>query len=156
MIVNQNNDGSFFFENCSTPTANSQFLWNFGDGTSENGVVVDHYYTQPGTYTVCLTIYWLNCVDSTCTTIVVGDTDPCDDLNAGFSSNTTPNGTFFSNATTGVGFVSTWHWDFGDGNTSNIEEPEHLFAPGTYTVCLTAISIFEQQGGGSVTCSDST
>ena len=150
MIVNQNNDGSFFFENCSTPTANSQFLWNFGDGTSENGVVVDHYYTQPGTYTVCLTIYWLNCVDSTCTTIVVGDTDPCDDLNAGFSSNTTPNGTFFSNATTGVGFVSTWHWDFGDGNTSNIEEPEHLFAPGTYTVCLTAISIFEQQVGRKV------
>ncbi|MFZ1332813.1 MAG: PKD domain-containing protein, partial [Flavobacteriales bacterium] len=84
MVVNQNNDGSFFFENCSTPTANSQFVWSFGDGTSENGEVVDHYYAQPGSYTVCLTMYWQNCVDSTCTTIVVDGANPCDDLNAEF------------------------------------------------------------------------
>ncbi|MBK7946465.1 MAG: PKD domain-containing protein, partial [Flavobacteriales bacterium] len=29
-------------------------------------------------------------------------------------------------------------WDFGDGNTSNDEAPEHAYdAPGTYTVVLT-------------------
>ena len=99
-------------------------------------------------------MYWQNCVDSTCTTIVAGTTDPCDDLHAGFSANTTPNGTVFSNGTTGVGSGSTWFWNFGDGNTSNSAEPDHFFAPGTYTVCLTAISIFEQPGGGTITCAD--
>ncbi|MDO8365245.1 MAG: PKD domain-containing protein [Saprospiraceae bacterium] len=33
---------------------------------------------------------------------------------------------------------ATWHWDFGDGTTSQDTSPVHFFsAPGTYTVCLT-------------------
>lgn len=33
---------------------------------------------------------------------------------------------------------STWHWDFGDGTTSDEQHPVHTFAgPGTYTVTLT-------------------
>jgi hypothetical protein len=32
-----------------------------------------------------------------------------------------------------------WSWDFGDGVTSNLEAPEHIYpAPGIYTVCLTS------------------
>ena len=32
-----------------------------------------------------------------------------------------------------------WHWDFGDGDTSNVENPTHTFtASGTYTVSLKA------------------
>ncbi len=34
--------------------------------------------------------------------------------------------------------VGTYHWDFGDGNTSSQEHPIHTYAaPGTYNVCLT-------------------
>ncbi len=30
-----------------------------------------------------------------------------------------------------------WHWDFGDGDTSNLQNPEHYFEePGFYNVCL--------------------
>lgn len=34
--------------------------------------------------------------------------------------------------------ASSWHWDFGDGNTSAKQNPQHIFEnPGVYTVSLT-------------------
>ena len=34
---------------------------------------------------------------------------------------------------------TSWLWDFGDGNTSTIQDPTHIYnTPGTYTVTLTA------------------
>ncbi|MES2557964.1 MAG: PKD domain-containing protein [Bacteroidota bacterium] len=42
----------------------------------------------------------------------------------------------FTSSSTGPG--QSWSWDFGDGNSSTEENPEHTYlAPGTYTVCLT-------------------
>ena len=36
--------------------------------------------------------------------------------------------------------VSSYTWDFGDGTTSKLEEPTHIYAaPGNYTVCHTII-----------------
>ncbi|HPH82063.1 MAG TPA: PKD domain-containing protein [Flavobacteriales bacterium] len=36
-------------------------------------------------------------------------------------------------------FADTFHWDFGDGDTSNVENPTHVFSEsGTYTVSLTS------------------
>ncbi|WP_304502770.1 S8 family serine peptidase [Cesiribacter sp. SM1] len=36
-----------------------------------------------------------------------------------------------------------WEWNFGDGNTSSRQNPEHSYqAPGSYTVSLTATNIF--------------
>src|SRR5690606_7777880 len=34
----------------------------------------------------------------------------------------------------------TWHWDFGDGTTSDEVNPIHVFEPGYYKVCLTVIN----------------
>ena len=35
--------------------------------------------------------------------------------------------------------TASWAWDFGDGGTSNLQNPSHVYgAPGTYTVSLTA------------------
>ncbi len=40
--------------------------------------------------------------------------------------------------------VTTIAWDFGDGNTSNLETPTHVYAtPGTYTVSVTATTATE-------------
>ena len=42
-----------------------------------------------------------------------------------------------SQFTSGDQNAVTWNWDFGDGNTSTLENPAHTYAaPGTYTVCL--------------------
>jgi PKD repeat protein len=38
---------------------------------------------------------------------------------------------------TGTGLVTSWSWDFGDGSTSNISNPVHVFNYGTHTVTLT-------------------
>ncbi|MCB0400848.1 MAG: PKD domain-containing protein [Flavobacteriales bacterium] len=38
---------------------------------------------------------------------------------------------------------TSWHWDFGDGDTSNIQNPCHYYSsPGVYTVTLTATNSF--------------
>lgn len=43
----------------------------------------------------------------------------------------------FTNASSGL--VSTYSWDFGDGVTSDLADPEHIYAAsGDYTVCLIA------------------
>lgn len=81
--------------------------------------------------------------------------DPCAGLHASFSANVYPNEVQFANATSGTGFQTTWSWSFGDGSGSNIGQPGHVYAqPGSYTACLTAISIYELQGGGLITCVD--
>lgn len=136
IIVNNNGNGSFLFENCSNPILNSQFMWDFGDGGTENNVYADHTYTEPGTYTVCLTMYWQNCVDSTCTTVVVGGGNPCDELDADF---------YYSGGIQGMNFGHpnvhldwTYFWNFGDGSTSYGPSPYHTYpGPGTYQTCLT-------------------
>ncbi|MFT3780550.1 MAG: PKD domain-containing protein [Nibricoccus sp.] len=36
-----------------------------------------------------------------------------------------------------VGKVTTWHWDFGDGNSSAEQNPQHIYAkPGNYVIVL--------------------
>ncbi|MEI9908605.1 MAG: PKD domain-containing protein [Bacteroidota bacterium] len=33
---------------------------------------------------------------------------------------------------------TSWSWDFGNGNTSTLQNLCHLFVPGAYTITLTA------------------
>lgn len=42
----------------------------------------------------------------------------------------------FTNVSTGI--ITDWLWNFGDGSTSNAQNPVHIYSnPGTYTVVLT-------------------
>jgi gliding motility-associated-like protein len=45
-----------------------------------------------------------------------------------------------NNTSISGGSVANWHWNFGDGTSSNQNAPAHCFHEGTYTVSLTAVS----------------
>ena len=109
------------------------WLWDFGDGnttTTQNAV---HTYATAGNYTVCLTVTNACGADSSCTPITVSG---CPAPVAGYSSSATELVVDFTSTSTGTATL-TYAWDFGDGNTSAVQNPTHTYgAPGTYTVCL--------------------
>jgi PKD repeat protein len=64
-------------------------------------------------------------------------------INAEFSFTTVCNkeATQFNDLSVATNSVVSWTWDFGDGTSSTLQNPEHIYADaGTYTVGLTAWS----------------
>lgn len=46
---------------------------------------------------------------------------------------------FIDLSTISSGFISSWHWDFGNGDTSNVQSPSYIYSDtGNYTVTLRA------------------
>ncbi|MGB0176604.1 MAG: PKD domain-containing protein, partial [Owenweeksia sp.] len=116
------------------------WYWDFGDGHTSNQQNPTHHFF-PGTYNVCLTTFgdngFVGCYDDTCLTVTI---DPCS-VTPDFNFTTNSCNVQFNDLTT-FGPCTTpfqWHWDFGDGTTSNLQSPSHTYAgSGTYNVCLTA------------------
>ncbi len=86
---------------------------------------------MPGTYSACLAITDSCGSDTLCQVISV-----CAAPVAAFTSNNVNLGTYdFTDASSPL--PVTWFWDFGDGNTSTLQNPQHTYvANGIYTVCL--------------------
>lgn len=117
--------------------SNAGFEWDFGDGTTYNGMnPPDHPYPTPGAYNIRL---------------IMTEPDACNNpdsiikpliftqeiMEAGFNvSDTLCEGlavTFQNTSENG----DTYQWDFGDGQTSTALNPQHVFdSPGTYVVRL--------------------
>ncbi|HMC96398.1 MAG TPA: PKD domain-containing protein, partial [Flavobacteriales bacterium] len=127
----------FQFLNCTSPEVGVQFAWSFGDGSTGTGVSPDHAYQEPGVYTVCLTAYWQNCVDSTCTTLTVGSGTPCDgDFETDFTWTVQGTAVIFQGTSN---LPANLLWFFGDGTVGNGAVVTHLYEPpGPYNVCLAA------------------
>jgi len=155
--VTQTNPFRIEFHNLSTPLAtNDSIRWTFGDGSSSNDVNPVHTYTTAGTYTVCLRVQKQTpagaptCIREICKTIVV--TVPCNlavDFNWTVSASN-PLLIEFHNLTSPLAVTDSIRWTFGDGTTSSVISPAHLYnAPGTYTVCLRVI---RYNAGSSTPC----
>lgn len=120
------------------------YNWNYGSGapsysaTGAAGLYPSYQYTASGIYTVTVTAFTPpNCFASASQTIQV--TVPTCSLVPGFTySNTAFNGYIdFFDTSTGTDWSSTYSWNFGNGNQSNLQNPGNTYtANGTYTVNL--------------------
>jgi PKD repeat protein len=118
--------------------------WDLGDSTtvSGNASSVQHTYSQPGTYNVELEIISNAGCSSKITQQIVVDSLPVADFQINQSCNTQTSFTDLSSPSPGSGNFVAWNWDFGDGQTSNTQNPTHTYAiQGTYSVTLTATAL---------------
>ena len=112
------------------------YFWDFGDGTISVLPNPSHAYTS-GNYTVSLCAMSAMCRDTLVITdmisigeilhsdFIVDDSLICQDQQVNFTD-VTLNG------------PDAWLWDFGDGNTSQVQNPSHTYVnPGTYDISLT-------------------
>jgi gliding motility-associated-like protein len=112
--------------------------WDFGDGNTSTQQNPTHNYAQPGTYTVTLNVASTVGCDSAMSMQVIVDSDPIADFSLPNNCGVTNSFTDLSYIPNGLGSITGWSWSFGDGNTSNQQNPTHTFAnPGNYNVSLT-------------------
>lgn len=129
------------FTNQSTGNI-SQYLWNFGDGSTSSEVSPAHQFTMVGTYNIILTVTGPGGSSSATRQITVVDNqvaapDASFNPNAPVSGNV-PLTIQFENTSTGS--ITSHNWNFGDGDTSVDTNPAHTFdQAGTYTVSLTVV-----------------
>ena len=136
----------------------TRWIWNYDDGSTPDTVYfpndpnVNHNYANSGIYGVSLNVLNSYGCENTFYNQITVTPNPvanfyyttlCQDLLVNFQDASFPNG---------AGNVVGWAWNFDDPasgifNTSNLEDPQHIFsAPGVYNVTLT-ITNFNNCGG---------
>lgn len=115
----------------------TQWNWDFGDGNTSTDQNPTHSYASAGNYDVTLTVATAaNCSDTIQKQVSVNQS-PTADFN--FNNVCLNNmATFTDASSSAVGSITSWQWDFGDGNTSSLQNPSNNYAdPGNYDVTLT-------------------
>ncbi len=141
-------DAAVSFNDLSTIASGSSIterLWNFGDpasGTSNTSTLTNpqHIYALAGTYSVQLIVTTASGCSDTATQTVIITPPPLVNFSsqAGCNADTTQ---FNSSSFVNMATTASWLWQFGDGLTSTLPDPIHVYAvSGTYTVTLTIVS----------------
>ena len=129
------------FINQSIPTPLT-YSWNFSNGQLSNLLNPSTIFTNTGIvdsiYKVSLIVISdsTGCRDTIIHSIIV---NPLPIVN--FNSTNVCIGLpiyFIDSSINTTGIINNWHWEFGDGDTSNIINPIHTYlSPGNYNVTLT-------------------
>ena len=132
---------TFYFENLNNSPLNMTYYWDFGDGDTSSSPTPTHTYLVAGVYTLKLVVNrGQGCSDSSSSPLRVfpgyfpGFTENspiCKDKPLQFTDITTAN----------YGAANSWHWDFGDtqtsADTSRLKNPVYTYPlPGTYNATL--------------------
>lgn len=120
----------------TSPGTPTSWHWTFGDGATGTGQTVTHTYTEPGKYSITLSIqnpagkYTKTYFDH-----ITVNLPPKAAYSANRTSGELPLTVSFHDESTGG--ITAWNWDFGDGSTSTLQHPSHTYTKkGTYTVTL--------------------
>lgn len=121
------------------------WFWAFGDGTTSEERNPVHTFLEKGKYTVTFTamnsvgtdtetkVDFITVLEAPRASFVAQDTSGVAPLPVQFTDTSSP----------GTSTISSWEWDFGDGEASTVQNPVHIYSqPGVYTVSLTITSTF--------------
>ncbi len=116
----------------------TNWQWDFGDGGSSAAKNPTHVYNSLGEFTVSLVATGPDGADSFTRTNYINVTTAV--LVANFQATplagTAPLTVTFTDGS--LGTINTWAWDFGDGGSSSLQNPSHVYsATGVYPVSLT-------------------
>lgn len=117
--------------------------WDLGNNQLSKVQNPSVTYSQPGTYTVTLVVRNQSGANAvTKTEYITVYPSPSASLTADITTACLPASVQFTGtASTTVGTISEWSWDFGDGATSNQQNPQHTYTEtGYYNVALTVTS----------------
>lgn len=140
------------FENGSTSSYITSYLWQFGDGSNHSSglPVVDYVYTDTGRYIARLTVTGPNgCIGSDSTIV---------SYYPGFKADFKVTGSCYLNpfqftdqSYARYGTVNTWRWNFGDSST--LSDTSHLPNP-AYTYHQAAATQVQLIAGSDKGCLD--
>ncbi|MBL0359121.1 MAG: PKD domain-containing protein [Chitinophagaceae bacterium] len=119
--------------------------WDFGDGFNANNIAQpSHDYQTPGTYYPLLIVRTANgCVDSfTAATPVIVVSSPNAVLQSTGNGCTPLAASFTATANNSAAPIVKWQWDFGNGNTSTVQNPaaQNYLTAGNYVITLVVTS----------------
>ena len=122
------------FSDASTVSGSTvdSWSWDFGDGATSTQASPTHVYDTPGIYTPIMTIT----TPSGCTSthsVPAGVQVIGPDVNFGgdaLTSDCFPLSVNFTDSTIFGAPITSWTWDFGDGNGSNVQNPSYEYTVG--------------------------
>jgi PKD repeat protein len=128
---------SLAFTDASTNTATS-WSWSFGDGGTSTVQNPTHVFTNAGTYTVTLAASNSAGSNSTSRSITVSAIVQAPTAAFGFSPSAPSVGQSVAFTDASTNGAASWSWAFGDGGTSSLQSPTHVYSTaGSYAVTLT-------------------
>jgi gliding motility-associated-like protein len=130
------------FTDASTIPAGSitGWSWNFGDSNSSNLQNPAHSYTSSNSFSATLIISSAGgCLDTISKTVTVTP-NPTTAFTASAMCYT-DSVRFINSSSITSGTITSWNWDFGDGNSGTIQNPGHFYTTaGNHTISLVATS----------------
>jgi PKD repeat protein len=116
----------------------TSWFWDFGDGTNSTSKNPSYTFSQKGEWQVTLTVTDNDGAETSIThTVAVVNLPPAAAFNCTTNPQTGMEIQFTDSSLDPENRSLSWFWDFGDGNTSELQAPTHKFAAeGDYNVTL--------------------
>ncbi len=112
-----------------------EYHWDFGDGTTSADTSPVHVFPAAGFYDVKLRVAGFGCADSITRQLEVLGPPPCQAAFSFYSQSPQATKIYFTNESAGL--ITSFQWNFGDGNYTTEENPVHVYEQwGNYDVWL--------------------